>query len=57
LHIVAIETEERKDRIAAGNKVFYANKMHIYKSLIRPVTYGCEAWLLKDIHERQLKSV
>jgi len=70
LNIVAIENEERKERIAAGNKVFYANKkivfskllmrhskMHIYKSLIRSVTYGCETWLLKDIHEQQLKSV
>jgi hypothetical protein len=65
VHIVAIETEER---IAAGNKVFYANKMmvfskllmrsskmHIHKSLIRPVTYGYETWVLKDIHEQQVK--
>jgi hypothetical protein len=29
--------------------------MHIYKSLIRPVlTYECETWVLKDIHEQQV---
>jgi len=60
--------EEIKERIAAGNKVFYVNKnmmfklltrrsrMRIYRSLIRPVvTYGCIAWVLKDIHEQQLR--
>jgi hypothetical protein len=60
--------EEIKERIAAGNKVFYVNKkmmcklltesskMRVYRSLIRPViTYGCEAWVLKDIHEQQLR--
>jgi hypothetical protein len=59
--------EEIKDRTAAGNKVFHVNKkmmrklltrrskMRIYRSLIRPVVkYGCEAWVLKNIHERQL---
>jgi hypothetical protein len=63
LHIVAIETEEKKkERIATGNKVFYENKwtvfsklqtrsskMHMYKSLIRLATYGCESWVLKDV--------
>jgi hypothetical protein len=57
--------EEIKERITAGNKVFYVNKkmmcklltriskMRIYGSLIRPVvTYGCEAWVLEDIHEQ-----
>jgi len=48
--------EEIKERIAAGNKVLYANKkmmysklltrsfkVHIYRSLIRPVImYGCD---------------
>jgi len=60
--------EEIKDRTAAGNKVFYVNKnvmcklltrrskIRIYRSLIRPeVTYGCKAWVLKDMHEQQLR--
>jgi hypothetical protein len=34
-----------------------SSKMYIYKILIRPGTYGCETWVLKDIHEQQLKSV
>jgi hypothetical protein len=65
LQIFAIETEERKERITAGNKVFYANKkmvfsklltrsskVLIYKSLIWPVTYGCETRVLIAIHEQ-----
>jgi len=32
-------------------------KMRNYGSLIRPVVmWGCETWVLKDIHEQQLKS-
>jgi len=31
--------------------------MRKYESVIRPaVTYGCETWVLKDIHEQRLKS-
>jgi hypothetical protein len=59
--------EEIKERIAAGNKVLYVNKKmmcklltrsktRLYRSLIRSVvTYGCEAWVLEDIHEQQLR--
>jgi len=58
--------EKIKERIAAGNKVLYADKkmmfsklltrsfikVHIYRSLIRPVIMnGCETWVLKDICE------
>jgi hypothetical protein len=34
LQIVAIETEERKERITAGNKVFYANKKMVFSKLL-----------------------
>jgi len=54
--------EEVTDRIAKGNKAFYANKqlfksnlvprkskMNLYWSVIRPVlVYGCETWVLKE---------
>jgi len=49
-------------RITLGNKVYYANqcffksrlvskksKLKLYWNIIRPtVTYGCEAWVLKE---------
>ena len=51
--------EEIKERIALGNKAYYANKMFqskiitkraklkLYHSIIRPiVTYTCETWML-----------
>ena len=58
----AIEQQET-GRIAAGSKVFYANKrmifnilltrsseMRNYKSLIRPVvSYWCYNWVLKEV--------
>ena len=58
--------EEIKERIAAGNKVLYANKkmmfskqitrrctVRFYKSRIRVVgTYGFEIWVLEDMHEQ-----
>jgi len=54
--------EEIRERIAKGNKAFYANKAHfksnlvsrksklkLYWSVIRPVVeYGCETWVLKE---------
>ena len=54
--------EEIGERIAKGNKAFYANKMlfksnlvsrksklKLYWSVIRPtVVYGCETWVLKE---------
>ena len=54
--------EEIRERIAKGNKAFYANKavynsklvsrkhkLKLYWSIIRPiVTYGCEIWVLKE---------
>jgi len=54
--------EEIKERLIAGNKVFYANqkmfqnkllskksKLKLYWTLIRPiVTYACETWFLKE---------
>jgi hypothetical protein len=57
-----------QDRIQAGNKAYYANqkmlknryinrvaKMHIYKTLIRPVVaYGCEVWTMKKEDENIL---
>ena len=53
--------EEIKERIALGNKTFFANKkifqnklmsknakLKLYFSVIRPViTYACETWILK----------
>jgi hypothetical protein len=68
LHVLPT-IEEIKERKAAGNKVFYANKkimfskllarsskLHIYKSLVRSVvTYGCKTSVLKDIPEQQLR--
>ena len=61
-------TETIQDRIQAGNKAYYANqkmlknryinrraKMHIYKTLIRPVvTCGCEVWTMKKEDENIL---
>jgi hypothetical protein len=54
--------EEIRDRIAKGNKAFYAyktlftsklvsrkSKLKFYWSVIRPiVVYGCEKWVLKE---------
>jgi len=54
--------EEIKERIALGNKAFFANekvfqskliskmaKLKLYCSVIRPVvTYACETWTLKE---------
>ena len=55
--------EEIRERIAEGNKAFYANKtlfksnlvprksiLKLYWSVIRPfiVVYGCETWVLKE---------
>jgi hypothetical protein len=54
--------EEIRERIAKGNKAFYANitlfksnllsrksKLKLYWSAIRPiVVYGCETWVLKE---------
>ena len=54
--------EDISERIAKGNKAFYANKMlfksklvsresklKLYWSVIRPaVFYGCEIWVLKE---------
>jgi len=54
--------EEVKERIALGNKAFFANKkmfqskliskrakLKLYCSVIRPVvTYACETWTLKE---------
>jgi hypothetical protein len=55
--------EEIKERIALGNKAYFANKkmfqsrliskmakLKLYYSVIRPlVTYLCETWILKEI--------
>ena len=54
--------EEFRERIAKGNKAFYANKtlfksklvcrkckLKLYWSVIRPiVVYGCETWVFKE---------
>ena len=54
--------EEIKERIAVGNKAFFANKkifqgkfisknakLKLYFSAVRPVvTYTCETWILKE---------
>ena len=54
--------EEIRERIAKGNKAFYANKMlfksnlvsrkskcNVYWSVIRPIiVYDCETWVLKE---------
>jgi len=54
--------EEIKERIALGNKAYFANKkmfqskiitkgakLKLYHTIIRPiVTYACETWILKD---------
>jgi len=54
--------EEMKERIAVGNKAFFANKrifqskqiskntkLKLYFSAVRPVvTYTCETWILKE---------
>jgi len=54
--------EEIRERIAKGNKAFYANKvlfksnlvswktkLKLYWSVIRPTAvYGCETWVLKE---------
>jgi len=60
--------EQIKERIALGNKSFFANKMifqsklisknaklKLYFSVIRPVvTYACETWILKEIITNRL---
>lgn len=60
--------EEIKERIAMGNKAYYANlslfkskllskntKLRIYQTLIRPVTtYACETWTLQQSLSRKL---
>jgi len=57
--------EEIRERIAKGNKAFYANKvlfksnlvsrkskLKLYWSVIRPVVvYGCETWVLKVLYK------
>jgi hypothetical protein len=54
--------EEIKERIALGNKVYFANKktfqsrliskrakLKLYYSVMRPiVTYSCKTWILKE---------
>jgi hypothetical protein len=54
--------ENIKEKIALGNRVYFANKqmfhsrlipkrakLKLYHSVIRPiVTYSCEAWILKE---------
>ena len=54
--------EEITERIALGNKVYFANKkmfqskiitkrakLKLYHTIIRPiVTHACETWILKD---------
>jgi hypothetical protein len=62
-HLLTDNTvEEIKERIALGNKAFFANKkmfrskliskmakLKLYLSVIRPVvTYACETWTLKE---------
>jgi len=61
--------EEIRERIAKGNKAFYANKalfqsklvsrrskLKLYQTVIRPVVvYGCETWVLKEIQGTFLK--
>ena len=58
----SILEEEIRERIAKGNKAFYANKtlfksnlvsrkskLKLYWSVIRPIAvYGCETWVLKE---------
>jgi hypothetical protein len=52
--------EEIKDRIALRNKAYYSNKrmfqsilfyrgakLKLYCSVVRPVTYACETWILE----------
>ncbi|PSN33079.1 hypothetical protein C0J52_21495 [Blattella germanica] len=55
--------EEIKNRIALGNKAYYANatifknrlKLKIYHSIIRPiVTYSCETWVFKESDKQKL---
>jgi len=60
--------EEIRERIAKGNKAFYANKvlfksnlvsrkskLKLYRSVIRPIViYGCETWVLKENVIRKL---
>jgi hypothetical protein len=60
--------EEIKERIATGNRAFFANKkifqskliskkskIKLYKSLIRPVVvYGSECWALTDNIKQEL---
>jgi hypothetical protein len=60
--------QEVQERIAAGNRAYFANKMmftskqmsrkvklKLYRTVIRPVvTYACETWTLKDKTEQKL---
>jgi len=60
--LLNVAVEEIRERIAKGNKAFYANKalfksnmvsrkckLKLYWSIIRPiVVYGCETWVLKE---------
>jgi hypothetical protein len=59
---------EIQQRIAAGNRAYFANKimftskqisrkvkLELYRTIIRPVvTYACETWTLKDKIEQKL---
>ena len=63
--------EEIRERIAKGNRAFYANKalftsklvsrkskLKLYWTVIRPVVlYGCENWVLKKKHNPKTLSV
>jgi hypothetical protein len=60
--------QEIQERIAAGNRAYFANKimftskqisrkmkLKLYRSIVRPVvTYACETWTLKDKIEQKL---
>jgi hypothetical protein len=63
------KSSEIQARILSGNRCYYgygkllksralnrSSKLKIYKSVIRPVvTYGCEAWTLKNRDEQHLR--
>jgi hypothetical protein len=60
--------QEIQERIAAGNRAYFANKimftskqisrkvkLKLYRTIVRPVvTYACETWTLKDKIEQKL---